>query len=221
MSLARIDAEDRALWLATFKNQQRFFHVTQPQQARAFLENPKLVWEKNYPTMPQIIALFPEPMAEWMQDANGRWYQDSLSILTAHEAVSRFLRLQLSSYLLNTPQKTSPTQAQLEEMAMDLYAVMKSYTVPEIMLFFAMLRSGTWKMYNRGNIQEVLELFKHEFMEYRSHMIDQVAIDKRRIEREQEQRECISYEEALARGLVSPALQNMFDRLHTQQDETT
>lgn len=161
--------------------------------------------------MSDIISLYPTPMYEWVQDSSGAWKQDTDRQLTSQEAVLRFLRLQLASYLLNCPQREAPTQSQLQEMTMQIYAVMKPYTIAEIMLFFAMLKSGCWKMYQKGNIQEICELFQHEFKDYRSIMIDQVNCEKKDKEEQERRARCVTHEQAkeMARKGLIPPLQNI------------
>jgi len=161
----------------------KFLEWASPASGARLLQMPEKAWSQNYPTMAQLSALYGVQTTE-------NWFK-SLAAM----------------YLINSPKVKDLRKEQLQMIEIDLMSCMIGYTISEITLFFAMLRSGVWKMYNKSNPQEICELFRHEFMEYRSTMIDKIFSEKRNKEREEELSRCVTYQEAVEmakRGEIPP-----------------
>lgn len=95
-----------------------------------------------------------------------------------------WMEAQYTQLLLTLPQKVYPTDAQISEATKVMRSAFSRYTIAEILLFFAKIRTGDYICYNRGNIQEILELFHSKFLPLRSSLIDDAERTKSEKERE-------------------------------------
>ncbi len=100
-----------------------------------------------------------------------------------------WLETQYTQLLLQLPQKASPTEAQINEGVKVMRTVFAPYTIAEILLFFAKVRTGDYICYNRGNVQELMELFNNRFLPYRSQLIDEAEFQRAQREKNEQERE--------------------------------
>ncbi len=109
--------------------------------------------------------------------------------------VRMFIGTQLGAYLnLNTTASARLTEEQLQTMCREILSVMRNYTVSEVTLFFAQLRTGMWRMYGNTS-REICDKFRHEFMDYRNACIDEAESLKRQQKRQEREPRCVTYEE--------------------------
>lgn len=158
-------------WVAKWPSPQAFVKWGHPSNATSSLSKPVDTWLTDYPTLNQATAIF------------------------GIHAVRLFVGSQLGAYLnQNTTANSRMTEEQLQTMCRDILAVMRNYTVGEVMLFFALLRTGMWKTYGTTT-QEICDKFRHEFKDYRNAKIDEAEDIKRQYRNAKREARCITYEE--------------------------
>lgn len=114
-----------------------------------------------------------------------------------------WLETQYTQLLMQLPNKVMPTEAQISEGIKVMRAVFAPYTIAEILLFFAKIRTGDYVIYNRGNVQEIMELFNNKFLRLRSQLIDEATLERERREqlREKQEKDAI-WNKAVELGLT-------------------
>ena len=158
-------------WVAKWQSPQAFVKWGHPTNATILLNKPVETWLADYPTLNQATAIF------------------------GIHAVRLFVGSQLGAYLnQNTTANSRMTEEQLQTMCRDILVVMQNYTVGEVMIFFALLRTGMWKTYGTTT-QEICDKFRHEFSDYHNNKIDEANALKAEAKRDAHLDKCVTYEE--------------------------
>lgn len=135
------------------------------------LENPLKVWYYDYPTLRQAEELYGEDATRAIVSTLlGKFYRSAVST------------------------KNLPSQSQMREQLSTIYAALRSYTVAEVLIFFAWLNKGAWEIYN-GTCYEICRLIETKFKERRRYWDDNAQNKKREERYEQEVKNASSYEE--------------------------
>lgn len=169
--LRTLPTETLERWKAKWHSPKAFLAYWHPSNTIQALTKPIQAWTEEYPTLNQATAMFGAP------------------------TVRMFIGTQLGAYLnLNTTANARLTEEQLQTMCREILSVMRNYTVSEVTLFFAQLRTGMWRMYGNTS-REICDKFRHEFMDYRNACIDEAKSLKRQQRNEERQPRCVTYEE--------------------------
>ena len=120
-----------------------------------------------------------------------------------HGCANFWLETQYTQLLMQLPLKARPTEAQINEGVKVMRSVFAPYTIAEILLFFGKVRTGDYICYNRGNVQELLELFNSRFLPYRSDMMDEASHERaKRESRERDAEKAAIWNKAVQLGLT-------------------
>lgn len=189
--------EDIDAWTALWKDPKDFTGWGHPAKATEALQEPLQAWLTRYPTLNQATVLYGAP------------------------AVRLFVGAQLGAYLSqNSSVSNQMTDEQLQGMCQDIIAVMRNYTVSEIRLFFALLRTGMWKTYGITT-QEICDKFRHEFNDYRNNKIDEANALQAQKNREARIDRCVTYEEYCQHMLQLKKQQNQNPKTTKTQKSCT
>lgn len=135
------------------------------------LEDPVKVWYYDYPTLRQAEELYGEDTTKAIVSTLlGRFYRSAVST------------------------KNLPSQSQMREQLSTVYAALRSYTVAEVLIFFAWLSRGTWEIYN-GTCYEICRLIETKFKDLRRYYDDNAKNKKREERYAEEAKRASSYEE--------------------------
>lgn len=116
-----------------------------------------------------------------------------------------WLEAQYTQFLMQLTQKVMPTETQINEGIKVMRSVFAPYTIAEILLFFAKMRTGDFKLYNRGNVQEICEVFNQMFLPLRSQLIDEATQERMMREKQaEENRKRDLWNKAVELGLTEP-----------------
>lgn len=173
----------------------------------AYHENTKAYWMSRWPTGKTFLTRLNCDAGLWLRNNPHKVYIYDFPTLAQVEdmygCANLWLETQYTQFLMQLSQRVMPTETQINEGVKVMRTVFSAYTTAEILLFFAKLRTGDFVCYNRGNVQELCEIFNQKFLPLRAILIDEAAIEReKRKQATAEKRKTELWNKAVELGLT-------------------